>query len=141
MRFLLLLSLFVGACACPPRLAPDEAGGSASATAVPEEMDATISVIGEGDGAVAFISVTADRPVWIDAERPARLRMGEHWVEVAPLEPPAARRTEDRVRTSASYRVRPELARFLARGGDVDVQLSVGGTWQTVTAERSDMLE
>lgn len=110
-------------------------------TVLPDQTEATISVIGDGDGAVVFVSVTADEAVEIDSGRPAQLQVGERWREVPAVDPPTTQRIDGRVRTSTSYRVSPDAARLLARGGDVRMKLSIGGMWRTVTARRIDVLE
>ncbi len=142
MRVLLVLLVSLGACVCPPGLAPEaSAPASAQVQTLPDAVRASAVVIGDGDGSVVIVSMTAGQAIGIDPDRPARLRLGGGWVEAAVSEAPSARRDGDQMRTTASYRVKPQAAGVLARGGDVLMQLSVGGVWHEVTARRADVLE
>lgn len=135
---LLLLS------ACVP-LAPSDADatadGGAPDAAVLDDAAVELGVIGTADGgAVVVVSVTASGTVALDPDRPARLTVDGRTVEASPTGPPTTRQLDGRTVAGASFRVDAATAQALARGGDVPVELSVGGAYRSFQARRSDML-
>lgn len=136
MRSLLSLLFLLGACAPTVPQAPDASTAMAS-----EDATAELAVIGDGDGAVVLLSVTDHSAVALDAERPARLMIGGKRIDAAMLDAPSMRQIGDQTATGASYRIGAEAASELARGGDVDVELSIGGTYRSFRASRADILQ
>ena len=136
MRALLACTFALGACAPAVSQVPPELAATAS-----EQGTATLAVVGDRDGAVVLLSVADYSAVALDAERPARLLIGGAIVEAVMQDAPSTRHVGGQTVTGASYRVGAETARALARGGPVNVELSIGGTYQRFRASRADVLE
>ena len=140
MRALLAL-LALGACT-PTAPGAGAADAVSSASVASESATVEVAVIGAADGSVALVSVVDDGPVALDRGRPARFVLGGAApVEAPMLDDPSMRRMGDRTATGASYRIETPLAREMARGGPLEVELSVGGTYRRFRATRSDLLE